>query len=149
MQEQESLSDDIEKALSPQGLDLLEFQLSRRKDAVQVRVVVRAAGGTGTEECAKAHRLIAQRLAEVHGIVDPFIEVSSPGIDRSLKKPRDFAIFTGSKIRFIREGETEWERGLLLGIQGETLSIDTAEGRLAIPLAGLAKARLDSTTEGE
>lgn len=149
MQEQEALIADIERALGAQGLGLLEFQLSRHRGSVQVRAVVKAPGGTGTAECARAHRLIAERLAEAHGIAEPFIEVSSPGIDRLLKSARDFAAFAGERIRFIRAGETEWERGRLLGIEGELLTIDTAEGKLAVPLEGLAKARLDSTTEGE
>ena len=114
-----------------------------------MRAVVKAEGGTGTVECGKAHRLIARRLAEAHGIEEPFIEVSSPGIDRMLKTARDFAAFAGERIRFIRSGETEWERGRLLGIEEEELRIDTAEGNLVLPLSGLAKARLDSTSEGE
>ena len=148
MQEQEALSEDVGGALAAQGLDLLEFQVSRHRGSVQVRAVVKAVGGTGTAECAKAHRLIVQRL-EGQGIVDPYIEVSSPGIDRPLKTARDFRAFAGSRIRFIRSGETEWERGRLLGIEGDVLSIEMAEGTLAVSLEGLAKARLDSTTEGE
>lgn len=149
MQEQEAISKDIESALATLELGLLEFHVSRRGNSVQVRAVVKAKGGTGTTECAKAHRLIAQRLAEVHGIAEPFIEVSSPGIDRALRTAREFAAFIGERIRFIREGETEWERGRLLGIEGEILSIDTAGEKLVLPLGDLAKARLDSTSEGE
>ncbi len=149
MQEQEAISDDIAAILSTQGLLLLEFQLGRRAASIQVRAVVKAKGGTGTAECATAHRLIAQRLAEAHGIEEPFIEVSSPGIDRMLKTTRDFAAFVGERIRFIRSGETEWERGRLLGIEEEELRIDTAEGKIVLPISGLAKARLDSTSEGE
>ena len=149
MQEQEAISEDIGAVLASVGLDLLEFQLSRRHGSVQVRAVVKAAGGTGTAECAKAHRLIMQRLAETHGISEPFIEVSSPGIDRILRTTNDFKAFAGERIRFIPVGETEWERGRLLGIEGETLTIETADGKLTLTLGGLAKARLDSTTEGE
>jgi len=149
MQEREALNDDIEKTLSAEGLDLLEFRLSRHRGSVQVSAVVKGPAGTGTGECAKAHRLIERRLAEAHDIVDPHIEVSSPGIDRLLKTPRDFAAFEGSRIRFIRAGETEWERGLLRGVAEETVCIDTVEGELVVPFAGLFKARLDSTMEGE
>ena len=149
MQEQEALLADIEPLLAEQGLSLLEFIMRRHRGSVQVRAVIYATGGTGTAQCSKAHKLIAARLAEGFGIEDPSIEVSSPGIDRSLRSKREFSVFAGSRIRWIRETESEWKRGRLIGMEGDVVSIETVEGKIAIPLIEISKARLDSTPEGD
>jgi ribosome maturation factor RimP len=149
MGEQEDLTKDMAALLSKLGIDLLEFTVSRRHNAVQVKAVVHGSSGTGIDECSRSHRLIAARLEEAHGIVEPYIEVSSPGIDRQFRSPREYAIFAGKRIRILREGETEWQRGRLLGIEGDLVSFEDGTGRLAIPLAEISKARLDSTSEGE
>jgi len=149
MQEQEALLTDIEALLSPQGISLLEFVVSRHHGSVQVRAVIHVATGTGIAECSKAHKLIAARLAEAHGIEEPFIEVSSPGIDRQFRSRREYVVFAGSRIRFILEGESEWQRARLIGIEGDIVSLETAAGVLALPFATIGKARLDSTSEGD
>ena len=149
MQEQEVITADLEPLLGKDGIEVLELGMSRRRGEVQVHVVIHSAKGTGTTECAKTHRLIGQRLLELFGIEEAFIEVSSPGIDRLFRSRREYSIFAGSRIRFLREGESEWTRGRLLGIEGEDVSIETGGGRIAIPLSAISKARLDSTPEGD
>jgi len=149
MQEQEAIVADIETLLSGQGLQVLEFSLARSHGSVQVRAVVFSPSGTGIAECSKAHKLIAARLAEAHGIEEPFIEVSSPGIDRQFRSRREYVVFAGSRIRFILEGESEWQRARLIGIEGDIVSLETAAGVLALPFATIGKARLDSTSEGD
>lgn len=149
MLEHEALVADIRDLLERQDLNLLEFTVGRHHGSVQVRAVIHSGAGTGTAECSRAHKLIMQRLLEAYGIEEPFIEVASPGIDRQLKSRREYEIFSGSRVRLLLEGETEWTRGRLLGLEGDEVSVDTRGGRIAVPLAAISKARLDSTPEGD
>ena len=149
MQEQETLLADLEPLFEKQGIEILELGMSRKHGEVEVRVVVYSAKGTGTAECVKAHKIIRQRLFEVFGAEEPWIEVASPGIDRQLKSKREYAVFAGSTLRFLRTGESEWAKGRLIGLEGEVVSFETSGGIIAIPYADISKARLDSTPEGD
>lgn len=149
MRENEAIVVDIEAQLALSGLKVLELSVSKGRGEVRVRTTVYSPAGTGTAECTKAHKLIVARLAQAHGIEEPYVEVSSPGIDRQFKSSRDYEVFAGSRIRFLRQGEGEWTRARLVGMEGDILSLETSEGAIAVPLAEIAKARLDSTPEGD
>ncbi len=149
MQEQETVFADVEPLLRAAGLALVDFSLSRHRASVQVRATVYAAGGTGTLECAKASRIIADRLAVLLGVEDPHIEVQSPGIERLLRTPREFSIFAGRNVKVLPVNESEWIRGRIVAVEGTRLSLLTKEGPTTFEIDAVAKARLDSTQEGD
>lgn len=62
-----------------------------------LRVTLDAAGGIGLEDCEKVSRQLSH-LFTVEGVDYQRLEVSSPGLDRPLKKPGDFERFIGSEI---------------------------------------------------
>jgi len=149
MQEQEALIADLEPLLAGAGLTLVELSLSRHRGSVQVRAVVYAAGGTGTAECAAAHRLIYPRLQLLLGVQDPFLEVASPGIDRAIRSPREWDIFKGRSARVLLGGRGEWVRGRIVSALSGSVTLATPNGERSILLADIAKARLDSSQEGD
>ncbi len=139
----------METLLGGVGLSLVEFSLSRRKDAATARVVVFSPTGTGIGECSKAHRLIYPRLQVLLGIEDPNLEVSSPGIDRMIRSNREYGIFIGKGLRILLVNETEWVKGKLLSATEQEIALATEKGTEVIDLSAVAKARLDSTQEGD
>jgi ribosome maturation factor RimP len=149
MQEQETLLAELEPLLAKQGIAILELAMSRHHGGLQVRATVFAASGTGTAECSKAHRAIQARLLESFGIEGAWIEVASPGIDREMKSSREYALFAGERVRILREGDSEWIKGRLAGVEGESVRLETRGGSIAIPIAEIGKAKLDSTPEGD
>ena len=73
------------------------------------------------------------------------LEVSSPGLDRSLKKASDFARFAGEEVKLtLREsiGNARRMKGVLRGVEDGAVVVDTDTGSRAIPLANIDKARL-------
>jgi ribosome maturation factor RimP len=75
------------------------------------------------------------------------LEVSSPGIERGLYKPSDYARFAGSRIRLKTlqpiNGQRNF-RGKLLGIEGDRVSLEAdAAGRLEIPFENIVKANIE------
>jgi len=149
MQEQETIIADVEPLLKAAGISLVELSLSRGRGEFRARAVVYAPAGTGTAECAKAHRIIYPRLQVLLKTEDPFLEVASPGIDRALKSARECALFVGKGVKLLLEHESEWIRGRLDGVDGKRLSLTTKEGPVTIEFDAVAKARLDSTQEGD
>ena len=73
------------------------------------------------------------------------LEVSSPGLDRPLKKAGDFVRFAGEEVKLtLRESVDNAKRikGVLRGVDGDCVLVDTETGRRTIALANIDKARL-------
>ena len=149
MQVSDTLFAALEPLLLEAGLNLVDLSVSRRGVSAQVRMTVYSPEGTGTDECAKAHRIAYSKAAEVLACPDPSLEVSSPGIDRVLRSPREWSIFKGKGVRVLLRGEEEWLRGRIVSVDGLAATLACPEGPRSIGLEAVLKARLDSSQEGD
>jgi ribosome maturation factor RimP len=73
------------------------------------------------------------------------LEVSSPGLDRALKKPADFVRFTGQEINVRLRTAIASQRifvGVLQGLAEGVVSLETEKGAMQIPFEEIEKARL-------
>lgn len=145
MQDQDRLQHDLETTLAGAGISLLECAIARPRGNIKVKAVIYSPSGTGTNECAKATRLILARIQVVLGVQDAEIEVSSPGIDRVIKSAREWSIFAGKAVKFLLKGEETWREGRIESAADGRVRISACE----YDIASIAKARLDSTKEGE
>jgi ribosome maturation factor RimP len=84
-------------------------------------------------------------------VEDPFpgrylLEVSSPGLDRKLTKPRDFAYFAGRRARVVLKEAAEDQKvleGRLAGFENGRVRLDLGErGVQELELANIRKAQL-------
>jgi ribosome maturation factor RimP len=149
MQESDTLFAKLEPLLSEAGLSLIDLQLSRKGGSATVRMTVYSPRGTGTDECAKAHRIAYPEALAFLAPAEPSLEVSSPGIDRVLRSPREWEIFKGRDARVLLRDETEWIRGRIVGVDGGSVSLACKDGTRVIGLEAVSKARLDSSREGD
>jgi ribosome maturation factor RimP len=149
MQESDRLFTELEPLLSEAGLKLVELSVSRHRGSVQVRITVFSPRGTGTAECAKAHRIAYPKAVDVLVHSDPGLEVSSPGIDRALRSDREWAIFSGKGVRVLLRDEQEWFGGRIQSADGRTVTLACPGGSRVIELEAVSKARLDSSQEGD
>ena len=149
MQESETLSKKLEPLLSEAGLTLVDLIVKRLRGAVQVRMTVYSPKGTGTNECAKAHRIALPVVQAVLADLEPSIEVASPGIDRVLRTAKEWAIFMGKGVSVLLRDEQEWFRARITGVDGESVSLACSQGPRVIELKAVSKARLDSSQEGD
>jgi len=149
MQESERLFAELEPLLAGAGLSLVELSASRRGTTATVRATVYAPAGTGTKECAVAHRLAYPRLQVLLGTENVMLEVASPGIDRAIRTAREWRVFAGKGVRILLKEGGEWIRGTIAGSDGVRAVIESRDGSRAIELASVAKARLDSSQEGD
>ena len=139
----------IATILGNAGLHLLEFSLSRHKGSVKVKAVVYSPSGTGTDECAKAHRLILPQIQLAFDAQSPEIEVSSPGIDRIIRSEKEWKAFTGKAVKLLLNNEDEWMTGKLVAYSDGTIEFAGREGQVTMEISSIAKARLDSSHKGE
>ncbi|MEO7787048.1 MAG: ribosome maturation protein RimP [Sphingomicrobium sp.] len=102
-------------------------------------------------DCEALSRRISEVIdAEEEAGRDPVegayrLEVSSPGIDRPLTRPSDYANWAGheARIKFIEPQDGAKQiSGIIEGIDGETVTISSPKGSRAFPFAAVAAAKL-------
>ncbi|MDQ0198598.1 ribosome maturation factor RimP [Neobacillus ginsengisoli] len=132
------------------GLELVEIEYVKEGKSWFLRVYIDKDNGVDIEDCG----LVSERLSEQLDSVDPiphnyFLEVSSPGAERPLKKDKDFEKAIGKNV-FIKtyepiDGEKSFE-GKLLEFAGGQLKIEvkikTRKKAIEIPYDKVANARL-------
>lgn len=141
----------IERILQP-SLDAMGYEIVRvlvmGKHTPTLQIMAeRKDGQTMTvEDCAD----ISRQISAVLDVEDPIssaytLEVSSPGIDRPLTRPKDFQRFAGYEARLETRQPIDGRRkftGRLLGIEGEVVKLKDQAGEVALPYALIQKARL-------
>ena len=138
-----SLEGILEPTLAGLGFELVDTQVSNRGRLV--RVFMDKPGGITVDDCASVSRHLS-RLFEVEGIDYERLEVSSPGMDRPLRRPADFARFVGHRVDVrMRLADATGRRryvGVLRGIDGATATVDVDGAPVALQLEGMDRARL-------
>ncbi len=138
----------IQPLLEAQGVELVELQYSRpRRGRGTLRLFLDQPGGITLAVLSRLSRVVSE-LLDVHDLIQGAftLEVSSPGATRALKKPEDYRRYTGRLVRITTR--SLWEgrqvhRGILQGLEDETVCLQE-EGKVTrIPLGEIAKARLD------
>lgn len=95
----ECLASKIEQVLGNMGLELVDLEFKREPGGQVLRVFIDRPGGVDLDTCSEVSEAIGRRLDEVDLIEAHYnLEVSSPGVDRPLTKPKDFKRFIGSKV---------------------------------------------------
>lgn len=135
------------------GLELVDIEYVKEGKNWFLRVYIDKDNGVDIEECG----IVSERLSEKLDAMDPiphnyFLEVSSPGAERPLKKEKDYQRAIGKNV-FIKtyepiDGEKAFE-GVLTAFDGETVTIEvkfkTRKKEIAVPFDKIASARLAVT----
>lgn len=132
----------LEPTLASMGYELVEIE--RSAHGKLLRIFVDKQGGISIDDCVLISNHLSKLLA-VENIDYSRLEVSSPGLDRRLKKEADFYRFRGErvkvKIRIALEGQRNFE-GILLEVNDGKLTLEVDGKELDIELSNLEKARL-------
>jgi len=133
----------LEPTLVGLGFELVDMQVSSRGRFL--RIFMDKPGGITLEDCAAVSRHLS-RVLEVEGIDYDRLEISSPGLDRPLRKPADFARFAGQRVDVrMRLADATGRRrfvGLLRGVEGATATVEVDGAPVALQLDGMDRARL-------
>ena len=85
------------------GYRLVDFSLARIKTGWHAQAVIFSPDGIGIDDCTKVHKPLQQKLEVLLNSQDVFMEVSSPGVQRVLKKTYELEAFVGEQISGFRE----------------------------------------------
>ena len=124
------------------GFELVDMEMSAR--GRWLKVFIDKSGGINVGDCALLSNHLT-RLFTVENLDYERLEVSSPGLDRVLKKRSDFERFSGEraqiKVRMPVSGQRNFV-GVLRGINGGFLQLEVDGRMLSLDIVNLEKARL-------
>lgn len=130
-----------ENILKNTDIEIFDVEYVKERDWY-LRIYIDKENGIDHNDCQKVSELIEKELDDKDLIKNPYIlEVSSPGLDRPLKKPKDFLREIGKKIDVTLFAPINGEKeitGVLISYNENILTIDDKE----IPTEKIANARL-------
>jgi ribosome maturation factor RimP len=133
----------LESTLSGLGYELVDLEISNRGKLL--RLFIDKEDGINIDDCALVSNHISRLLAVEMDFDYDRLEVSSPGLDRPLKKEADFLRFKGEtamvKLRVPLQGRKKFE-GVLQGIEENKLLLEVDNGLVRFDLDNIDKARL-------
>jgi len=136
------LSTLLERTIDGLGFSLVDLELPQRGGVL--RVFIDRPGGITVDDCvAVSNHLI--RLFAVEEVDYGRLEVSSPGLDRRLRQPKDFRQFAGERAQVRMRVPIQGRRnfvGILRGASDLQLNLEVDGAILSLDLAQLDKARL-------
>ncbi len=133
----------LDKSLSQLGYELVDLELSNRGKLI--RVFIDKPEGINIDDCVLVSNQLGNLLAVEHEIDYDRLEVSSPGMDRVLKKEADFVRFIGEraqiKLRVPQEGRKNY-LGKLVAYENGAVSIEVESVVYQVAYTNIDKARL-------
>jgi len=124
------------------GFELVDWEKPGRGGLL--RLFIDKPDGINVDDCAAVSRQVS-RVLEVEGVAYDRLEVSSPGLDRSLKHARDFVRFAGERARLKLRAPLDGQRnfvGMLGGMDGDAVTLDVDGRTVRLELANVESARL-------
>ena len=140
------------------GYVLVDLKVVPQHGSIRVTAVITKpageSGAVGVNDCARVHRALLPRLEAVLDSQDICMEVASPGMERLIKNPAEFALFAGRYVRVWDNQITDWIAGRILSSDTQSLTLElvhqeevdneaaTSGGTCIIPYERISKAKL-------
>ena len=137
------------------GLEIFDVQYRREGSGMVLRVQIDRPGpaasaeeSVSVEDCATMSRDLSA-IFDVEDVVPTSytLEVSSPGLDRPLRRAEDYARFAGRRAKLVMRQPVDGQsyfKGTLGGVDADEVLIDAEDGRRhRVPLAAITRAHLE------
>jgi ribosome maturation factor RimP len=144
------IEDIVAPTIVGMGYELVRVSMSKGGGTLQIMIEPADGRAMDVESCAT----VARALSAVLDVEDPIpssytLEVSSPGIDRPLTRPKDYARWAGHLARLETAQPIEGRRrfkGTLLGLEGDVVKLRLDDGQETdVPLSVVTRAKLEMT----
>ncbi len=136
----------FEPVVEGMGYELIEIEYHPNPKFGVLRLYIDKESGIQVEDCSE----VSHQISALIDVEDPLpgkfnLEISSPGMDRPLRKLEDFARFTGEiatvKTAMPQDGQRNF-KGRLSGIENDELVLECDDKVVRLPVAAIDKARL-------
>lgn len=139
------IAEEVEKIVSDTEIQLVDVEYVKEREWY-LRVFIDKTGGVELDDCQLVSRSLSDWLDEADPIPYAYhLEVSSPGLDRPLKKDKDLERNIGNQIEatFFApwEGQKKWV-GSLVAFDSDVIKIEMEEKMIELPRKQIAQIRL-------
>lgn len=140
------LWDLFEPVVTGMGFELVEIEYQPHPKNGVLRLYIDKESGILIEDCSD----VSQQISALIDVEDPIsghfnLEVSSPGLDRPIRKIEDFQRFSGEVVKIKTGMAFEGQRnfkGRLQGVNDNQVVIECEDKEVQLPVTAIAKARL-------
>jgi len=133
----------LDRTVTQLGYELVDLEISNRGKLL--RLFIDKPEGINIDDCVLVSNQLSNLLAVEHDIDYDRLEVSSPGLDRVLRKEKDFVRFTGERAQIklrIPVASRKNFIGILRGMEQESVLLECEGAIEKIALSNIDKARL-------
>ena len=135
-----------ESLVVSEGMELVDLEYRREGRRWMLRLFIDKEGGVNIDDCARISRELGDLLDVKDVIPQAYVlEVSSPGLNRRIRKKEDFSRFAGQTVQLWLVSPKDGRRkivGELVGVEGEEVVVTASEGRFSVALEDIARANL-------
>jgi ribosome maturation factor RimP len=139
------LEDLLTPALEKIKVEIVDLEYRRENHDQMLRVFIDSDQGVDLELCARCTRIIKDIIDSRDDLTYDHIEVSSPGLNRVIKKDKDFHRFQGQRIK-VKTGESfdncKNFTGILQETDSEYLKLETDGQTISLPRSSITAVRL-------
>ena len=143
----EKVKELLDPIAKKQGYYIVDITYKREGSKFVLRVLADKPGGISMDECAGLNNELSEILDKENVIEEEYtLDVSSPGLDRKLKKDGDFVWAIGKKVKVSMYAPLDGKNvftGTLVGLGDGTVVIDEAGASTEIPREKIANAKLN------
>lgn len=149
---------EYEPLLEAMGITLVDInRIDRGKSVTVTMVIVAKEAEVSVDHCAKVYRLVYPRMELQLGERDLQLEVSTPGLQRTLKDVYEFSLFTGKRVRVYDMSKEAWVSGIIAqadqtSVQLSQVFIEDAKEMIetmSVAFSDIQKAKLDYRWEDD
>jgi len=147
-----NLIQQIEDLLLPiateESVEIIDVEYLKENGQQVLRIFIDQESGINLDDCTKMSHLFGVKLDETDSIKEEYVlEVSSPGIDRILKKEKDFIRFKGFKVNITTAEAINNQKhfsGKLMAVEGNKIVVDDVTNRIVeIEIINIIRAKVD------
>lgn len=142
----EKLIEVLEPLADKNGLELVTVEIAGTTKNPILRVYLDTLeGGINLDQLAAAQEWVDAAVEELDPFKESYVlEVSSPGIDRPLRKKADFERFAGEDVVIhLKPGQAKTkQKGLLIGVEGDDIVVEEKGERILVPFETIKRANI-------
>ncbi len=140
----EKVRKEAERIAGKKGLEIFDIQYRRERRGWVLRVIIDNPNGyVSVRDCELFSRELEKYLDREDLIEHSYtLEVSSPGLDRPLRGPKDYARFVGRLAKIVTNDGKVYV-GRLVAYKDEVVTIEDEAGTHELPLSEIRKANLE------
>lgn len=139
--------DEVETLVNNLGFSVVEINSSSNRNRLKINMLIFSENGVKIDDCSVVHKTLFPRLEVIYDGFDVYLEVSSPGIERSFRDVREFEVFKGKAVKVMYGGSNEWEQGVIVSTNDDDVEINFKQDKQNIKFSDIHKCKLDYLRE--